>query len=44
MIIALLCLPPLCAALALKGNFDNEKLHWLHRLTATGVGLLVAGI
>ncbi len=41
-IIALLCLPPLCAALALKGNFDNNSLHWLHRLTATAVGGLVA--
>ncbi|MDO5474306.1 MAG: hydrogenase 4 subunit F, partial [Phascolarctobacterium sp.] len=44
LIIALLVLPPLCAVLALKGNFDNEKLHWLHRLTASGVGVLVAAI
>ena len=40
-IYALLCLPPLCAALALSGRFANTSLHWLHRLTATGVGVLV---
>lgn len=44
LIIALLVLPPLCAALVLKGNFDNHQLHWLHRMTATGVGTLVAAI
>lgn len=42
-IIAMLCLPPLCAVLVLKGKFDNNTLHWMHRLTATAVGLLVAG-
>lgn len=41
-ILPLLCLPPLCAALALLGRFSNNALHWLHRLTATGVGVAVA--
>lgn len=40
-IYALLCLPPLCAAAALSGYFNNNALHWLHRITATGVGCLV---
>ena len=38
LIIAILILPPLCAIAVLKGNFDNNQLHWLHRMTATGVG------
>ena len=37
-IIMLLCLPPICALLALTGKFNNNTLHWLHRLTATAVG------
>ena len=41
-ILVLLCLPPLCAVLALTGRFSNNILHWLHRLTATGVGISVA--
>ena len=41
-ILPLLCLPPLCAALALTGRFANRTLHWLHRLTATLVGAAVA--
>ena len=44
LIIAILVLPPLCAIAVLKGNFDNYQLLWLHRMTATGVGLCVAGI
>lgn len=40
-IYALLCLPPLCAVAALSGYFNNNVLHWLHRITATGVGCLV---
>ena len=43
-IITLLCLPPLCAALALFGKFSNNTLHWLHRLTALGVGIMVVQI
>lgn len=41
-ILILLCLPPLCAVLALTGRFDNNLLHWLHRLTATAVGVCLA--
>lgn len=44
LIYLLLCLPPLCAALALSGRFSNDVLHWLHRLTATGCGAVVAMI
>lgn len=40
-ILILLCLPPLCAVLALTGWFKNNSLHWLHRLTATIVGISV---
>ncbi|MDO4921995.1 MAG: proton-conducting transporter membrane subunit [Phascolarctobacterium sp.] len=40
-ILPLLCLPPLCAVLALAGRFANQTLHWLHRLTATAVGVTV---
>ena len=40
-ILILLCLPPLCAVLALAAGFGNI-LHWLHRLTATAVGVCVA--
>ena len=41
-ILILLCLPPLCAVLALAAGFGNNILHWLHRLTATAVGVCVA--
>ena len=41
-IYSILCLPPLCALLALSGRFDNNTLHWLHRITATAVGVLAA--
>ena len=41
-ILILLCLPPLCAVLALVAGFGNNVLHWLHRLTATAVGVCVA--
>ena len=40
-ILLLLCLPPVCALLALTGMFSNNILHWLHRLTATAVGVSV---
>ena len=40
-ILLLLCLPPVCALLALTGMFSNNVLHWLHRLTATAVGVSV---
>ena len=40
-ILLLLCLPPVCALLALTGKFSNNVLHWLHRLTATAVGVSV---
>lgn len=40
-ILVLLCLPPLCAILALTGKFENNVLQWLHRLTATIVGISV---
>lgn len=40
-ILILLCLPPLCAVLALVCGFSNNILHWLHRLTATAVGVSV---
>ncbi len=33
--------PPLCAVLALVCGFSNNILHWLHRLTATAVGVSV---
>ena len=29
-ILLLLCLPPLCAILALVAGFNNNILHWLH--------------
>ena len=41
-ILILLCLPPLCAVLALAAGFGNNILHWLHRLTATAVGVCIA--
>lgn len=34
----LICLPPLCAILALLVKMPNAALHWLHRLTATVFG------
>lgn len=34
-----ICLPPICAILALVGKFNNEILHWLHRIAATIFGL-----
>ena len=40
-ILLLLCLPPLCAILALVAGFNNNILHWLHRLTAAAVGFCV---
>lgn len=40
-IFAMIILPPLCAVAALVGKFDNNVLHWLHRLTATAVGVAV---
>lgn len=40
-ILIMLCLPPICAVLALTGRFDGNMLHWLHRLTATAVGICV---
>ncbi len=43
-IYVLLCLPPLCALLAISGYFGNNVLHWLHRATATGVSALIAVI
>lgn len=42
LIYLLLSLPPLCAVLAVSGHFSNDVLHWLHRITATGVGIFVA--
>ncbi len=37
----MLALPPICAVLALVCGFNNNILHWLHRLTATAVGATV---
>lgn len=43
-IIMILCLPPLCALLALVAGLGNNSLHWLHRLTATAVGCCVVSL
>ena len=40
-ILIMLCLPPICAALALSGKFSGLALNWLHRLTSTVVCLAV---
>lgn len=36
-LLVMLCLPPICAVVALSGRLSNGALHWLHRLTATAV-------